>query len=67
MLLAAPLDAGGDRETFVRARRRGPAAEPVDNQDSSAQRALADADLLLRRRPNAPACEAGALVDALDF
>ena len=67
MMLAAPLDAGGDRETFVRARRRGPAAEPIDNQDSSAQHALADADLLLRRRPNAPPCAAGKLVDALDF
>ena len=65
--LAAPLDAGGDRETFVRARRRGQAAEPIDNQDSSAQRALADADLLLRRRPNAPSCAAGRPVDALDF
>jgi molybdopterin molybdotransferase len=67
MMLAAPLDTGGDRETFVRARRRGQAAEPIDNQDSSAQRALADADLLLRRRPNAPSCAAGKEVDALDF
>ena len=67
MMLAAPLDAGGDRETFVRARRRGPAAEPIGNQDSSAQHALADADLLLRRRPNAPPCAAGKPVDALDF
>jgi molybdopterin molybdotransferase len=67
MMLAAPLEAGGDRETFVRARRRGQAAEPIDNQDSSAQRALADADLLLRRRPNAPSCAAGKEVDALDF
>jgi molybdopterin molybdotransferase len=61
------LPACGSRETFVRARWDGQAAEPVSNQDSSAQKALAGSDLLLRRRANAGATEPGTLVDALDL
>jgi molybdopterin molybdotransferase len=65
--LAAALPACGDRETFQRARRGGDGAVPLSNQDSSAQKALAEADLLLRRRPHDPALEPGEDVEALDF
>jgi molybdopterin molybdotransferase len=61
------LPACGARETFVRARWDGRAAEPVSNQDSSAQKALAVSDLLLRCRANAGATEPGTLIDALDL
>lgn len=65
--LAAGLVVCGPRGTFVRARRAGGQAEPLANQDSSAQRALAEADLLIRRRRGAPAAEAGELVEVIDF
>lgn len=67
MALATYLDACGDRETFVRAAAEGATARPLPNQDSGAQRMLVDADLLVRRRPGAPAAEAGEEVDAIDF
>ena len=66
-----PLGGGlgpcGGRETFVRAAREGEAARPLENQDSSAQRTLAAADLLIRRRPDAAAVAAGEMVEVLDF
>lgn len=65
--LAAPLPACGDRETFHRARRLGAGAEPLGDQDSGAQKALAEADLLLRGRPGDPPRQAGEEVEALDF
>ena len=66
--LAAPLGACGDRETMIRASLQDDGlARPIGNQDSGAQHALAGADLLLRRLPNAEALEAGASVSALDF
>ena len=65
--LAGPLDACGSRETFVRARSEGGKAQPLANQDSSAQRTLADADLLIRRRPSTPAASTGDLVEILEF
>jgi len=55
------------RETFARARWHSGAAELLANQDSSAQRMLAAADLLVRRRPGSPVAWAGALVETLDF
>lgn len=67
LALAEGIEACGARETFVRARHRGGQAEPLVNQDSSAQRTLAEADLLIRRRRGAPAARAGETVDALDF
>jgi molybdopterin molybdotransferase len=57
----------GERETFVRARLHDDRAFPISNQDSSAQKALAAADLLIRRRPNAPAAKGGEMVEAIDF
>ena len=65
--LAGPLPACSERETFHRARSGGDGALPVGNQDSSAQRALAAADLLLRSRPHDPARAAGEEIEALDF
>jgi molybdopterin molybdotransferase len=65
--LAGPLPRCGGRETFHRARFGPQGAEPLANQDSGAQRALADADLLLRSPPHSPARAAGDEVEALDF
>ena len=65
--LGAPLPRCGDRETFVRARAAGDRVEPVSNQDSSAQKSLADADLLIRRRASVAEAAAGDLVPVLDF
>jgi molybdopterin molybdotransferase len=67
LALAAPLPACGDRETFHRARLTEAGAAPLANQDSGAQKALAEADLLLRSRPNDPPRQAGHEVEALDF
>jgi molybdopterin molybdotransferase len=65
--LAEPLPACGERETFHRAKSSGHGAVPLTNQDSSAQKALAEADLLLRSRPNDGPREAGEPVEALAF
>jgi len=65
--LASPLSQCGARETFHRARRVHDAAEIVSFQDSSAQKALAEADLLVRQRANAPGLNAGESVQVLDF
>lgn len=65
--LAGPLPECGDRETLVRACRTPRGAIPITNQDSGAQRALAEADLLLRCRPHDRARASGEMVDALAF
>jgi molybdopterin molybdotransferase len=65
--LLSPLPVCGDRETFVRARSFQDGTEPLSNQDSSAQKALVEADLLLRRRAGEAAASTGDLVSTLDF
>jgi molybdopterin molybdotransferase len=65
--LADAIGPCGDRETFVRASWDGEAVRPFSNQDSSAQKTLADADLLIRRRAGAPAARAGDAVEIIDF
>lgn len=65
--LAAPLGANGDRESFVRAVWDGDAVRPADYQDSGAQKTLADADILIRRRIGAPAAEPGSTVEILNL
>lgn len=65
--LAAPLDAASERETFVRARCDGDGVAPLGNQDSGLQRALAEADVLIRRLPHAAAAPAGSMVSVIDF
>ena len=65
--LAAPVDACGDRETFLRARREAESVRPLANKDSSAQRTLAAADMLIRRPAGSPAAKAGEPVNVVDF
>ena len=65
--LAADLAAPGDRETFVRAVWNGGAVRTLSNQDSGAQKTLADAALLVRRRAGSSAAQAGDPVDIIDF
>jgi molybdopterin molybdotransferase len=65
--LASALSECGARETFHRARWCNGAVEVLPNQDSGAQRALADADLLVRQRANSPVLERGAVLEMLDF
>lgn len=65
--LVAPLEAASARETFVRARFAGEGVAPLGNQDSGLQRALAEADVLIRRLPHAAALPAGSIVSVIDF
>jgi molybdopterin molybdotransferase len=65
--LAEGIGPCGDRETFVRAEWEGEAVRAFSNQDSGAQKTLADADLLIRRRAGAPAAGAGETVEIIDF
>ena len=65
--LAEGLPPTGDRETFARARIEGDTVRVLSNQDSSAQKALASCDTLVRLPPGPAAVAAGTLVDALDF
>lgn len=65
--LARPVSSCGDRETFLRARWRGDLVEALLDQDSGAQKVLAEAELLIRRAPHAPAAEVGEQVELLEF
>lgn len=65
--LAAPLSACGARETFHRARLCDGVASIFSFQDSSAQKALAEADLLVRQHADTPAMKAGEPIEILDF
>ena len=65
--LAEAIGPCGDRETFVRASWDGDAVRAFGNQDSGAQKTLADADILIRRRAGAPAVQAGETVEIIDF
>jgi molybdopterin molybdotransferase len=65
--LDGELDDPGDRETFVRARADGATVQPLSNQDSGAQRTLAHADTLIRRRVGAGLTRPGDTVQAIDF
>jgi molybdopterin molybdotransferase len=67
--LAAALPANGGREHWMRARlsnRDGvQMADPLPDQDSSLVSVFAGADARIRRAVNAPAAEAGEIVDIL--
>ena len=65
--LASPLGRCGDRETFVRGNWSGDAVSPLENQDSGAQRSLAEAQVLIRRRPGAAESIAGETVEVISF
>jgi len=63
--IAAPLPACGKRETFHRARLEEGTARLLPFQESSAQKALAEADVLVRQRADTPALGAGSSVELL--
>lgn len=65
--LACDVSPCGERETFHRAVIRKGAAEVLSFQDSSAQKALADADILVRQPAGSPALAAGEMIQVLDF
>lgn len=65
--LTADLPATGDRETFYRGLKTADGVEPFADQDSGSQKTLAMADLLIRRRAEAPALAAGQDVETLEF
>ncbi len=58
-----PLPAGGSRTEFLRGRTVDGGVTLVDEQDSSALRALAAADVLIRRDIDAPATKPGDMVN----
>lgn len=65
--LSIALEACGERETFFRGRQIGSAVQPLQRQGSDDQKALATADVLIRRRAGAPAAAAGEPVEILHF
>ncbi len=65
--LAGELKACGDRETFVRAQSVSVGVSPFADQDSSSQKTLALADVLIRRRPGDGAAAVGDAVEVLDL
>lgn len=65
--LAEQLEGAGGRETFSRAIEEDGLVRLFAHQDSSAQKVLAEASLLVRRPFGDEALEVGALVDVLDF
>ena len=67
MTVATPLPPCGDRETFERGRLIDGRVAGLDVQDSATQKALAIADVLIRRCPGAPGLGAGDSALVLDF
>jgi molybdopterin molybdotransferase len=65
--LGHALEPIGERETFSRGYVERGAVHLLDHQDSSAQKVLAQAGLLIRRRPGDAPLSAGTAVDVLDF
>lgn len=65
--LATAIAGGGERETFLRARLVDGAAEVLPEQDSAAQLALAQADLLIRRPAFAEPAAAGGRLPTMRF
>ncbi|TQM12299.1 molybdopterin molybdotransferase [Pseudoxanthomonas sp. 3HH-4] len=65
--LALEMAAGHERETFVRALWYEGRVLPLPEQDSSAQRALAQADVLIRRPSKADPVQMGGCVEVLEF
>ena len=65
--LSGTLEACGARETFHRARWIGDSVELLGFQDSGAQKALAEADVLIRQSAHSPALSIGSEVTIVDF
>ncbi len=67
LALAEERPPTGPRETFARAVVEGERVRILPNQDSSAQKVLADCDALARLAPGREPVAAGARIDALAF
>jgi molybdopterin molybdotransferase len=65
--LTAPAEACNQRETFLRAKRDSDGATPLPKQDSAAQKAIADSNLLIRLRAGAAPAAPGTLVETIAF
>ena len=65
--LTTALRPCGDRETFERGHRAGGGVAVLTAQDSGSQKALATAEVLIRRRPDSAALNAGEMATILDF
>lgn len=65
--LAGVLEATGDRETFHRGRPGDAGVAALPNQDAGSQKALAEAEVLIRRRAGQAAAGAGESVEVLDL
>jgi molybdopterin molybdotransferase len=63
--LAAPVEANGEREHYIRATLSANGVTPIAEQDSSVVSALASADCFLVRPVKSPALPAGARVPVL--
>ena len=63
--LGTPLPACDQRETFHRASRAAGEVAPLGFQESHAQKAVADADVLIRQTANSAAVAAGEVVQVL--
>lgn len=63
--LASAIPCAGDRETFARGRLGDQGVEWLADQDAASQKALAEADVLIRRRPGANGAAAGEPVECL--
>jgi molybdopterin molybdotransferase len=63
--LACGMEAGGEWETFVLGATGSAGVQPAAVRDSSSQRALGRADVLIRRRGGACEAHAGDLVETL--
>jgi len=60
MSVDVPLEAAGDRDTFLCAKSTDSGVVPLRQQDSAAQRSLANTEFLIHRRANAPSMLGGA-------
>jgi molybdopterin molybdotransferase len=65
--LAKPLGAVGGRDDYIRGRIEDGRVRPLDQQDSAALFALAEADVLIVRPNGAPPAEAGEIVEVISL
>jgi molybdopterin molybdotransferase len=65
--LTAPAEACNGWDTFLRAKRDSGGATPLPKQDSAAQKAIADSNLLIHLRVGAPPAAPGTLVETIVF
>ena len=65
--LAEGLEATQQWECFFGGQSDGDLVRPCASRDSSAQKALAAVDVLIRRGPQSPSAEPGGYVETLDF